>query len=559
MVAALLLAGCGDDGEPPCESGTWTCSEDGYVLSQCVDGKWQDTSCMADQGQLCQDGACVDPWRYDDPTWDKCADDPLATPESLHDKMVHYESLARRVHVRPPLKWMLGVTLVDGADEDTATFEDVEQWHTGENDGLWSSLYITAEAYRYAVTRDSEALTMLETLLEGEQDRMRITGVPGLFTRQLIPPDVPGIACPTDPARYVPDEEKDDNMWVRIGSDGCIQTANPTTGELESTTACGLDDYAGWCWLDNVSQDEYSGHVLALAAVTQLVDDPTVRRMAADLLSQVAHHLIDNDLMLIDWDGRRTEHGSLWPPFILGGYHAAMILGFFTAALQATDDAEIEDFYQTCLLQTGVEESCWPDDYAQAQEPFPELLGNIILYFGVGSCASNWNNFSMYMLYLHTLLLAERDPTIREAAQGALRDMFEPEDEERPLIEQHNALFDFQFGALKLLGPASDGPAADVVRDGICQLRQFPASEHIPTLECPASTCVLDTCVDRFEEPMSVNARQTAQRCPATFLWWGNPYRVDGCTENVRRLHPPADFLLPYWMGRYYGFIDATD
>jgi hypothetical protein len=307
-----------------------------------------------------------------------------------------------------------------------------------------------------------------------------------------------------------------------------------------------------------VSQDEYSGHGLALAAVIMLVDDPTVRAMAADLLSQVAHHLMENDLTLIDWDGRRTEHGSLWPPYILGGYHAAMILGFFNAALAANDDPEILEYYETCLLQTDVEESCWPEDLARAQEPFPDLLGNIILYFGGGSCASNWNNFSMYMLYLHTVLLTEHDPVIREKAQVALTEMFDPEDEERPLIEQHNALFDFQFAALKHLGPASDGQAMDPVRDGICQLRQFPASQHSPDLECPATTCVLDTCVDRFDEPMSIHPRQTAERCPRTFLWWANPYRVDGCTENLRRLRPPADYLLPYWMGRYYGFIDET-
>jgi len=576
LIFSTWLGGCGSS-PAPCEEGAWTCSEDGLVLHLCAGGAWQEISCQADLGQICEQGACVDPWRYGSPTWDRCEDDPLAVPASLHAKMTYYEDIARRVHVHPPLKWMLGVSLAcrsracdpgetppcedcsePAVPEEQATADDVVTWHTGENDGLWSSLYLTSQAYRYAVTRDATSLDMINLLLEGELDRMAITGVEGLFTRQLIPPGVPGIACPTDPARYVPDREKDDNQWVRVGPDGCIQTADPDTLEFVSSDVCGLDAYAGWCWLDNVSQDEYSGHMLALAAVAALVDDPTAQAMAADLLGQVAHHLMDNDLEIYDWDGRRTEHGMLWPPFIMGGYGAAQILGYFAAAVLATDDPEIQTYYDECLLQRSGQGSCWAGDDARAQDPFPDLLGDIILYFGLQGCQSNWNNFAMYMLYLHTLLLTEHDPWIVRKAQDALDAIFRPEDEERPLSEQHNALYDFQFAALKWLGPGSDGPGYEYVRDGICQLRQFPERLSQPDLECPATTCVADDCQDRFGEPLSVNPRQTAERCPHTFLWWGNPYRMEGCTADPRRIYPPASYLLPYWMGRYYGFIDPT-
>ena len=32
----------------------------------------------------------------------------------------------------------------------TATWQDVDRWLSGENDGLWSALYLAAEAFRYA-------------------------------------------------------------------------------------------------------------------------------------------------------------------------------------------------------------------------------------------------------------------------------------------------------------------------------------------------------------------------------------------------------------------------
>src|SRR5262249_24538882 len=151
-----------------------------------------------------------------------------------------------------------------------------------------SGLVLAAFAYRYAVVHDEPARAALATLVAGEKMRMRITGVPGLFTRQLIPPPgvTPGLACPSDPADYVPAPDKRGNRWVRIGSDGCAQVAD-AMGAFASTTHCGLAEFAGWCFLDNVSQDEYIGHVFALRAIARLVDDPAIHADAVAMLRQI--------------------------------------------------------------------------------------------------------------------------------------------------------------------------------------------------------------------------------------------------------------------------------
>jgi len=38
-------------------------------------------------------------------------------------------------------------------------------------------------------------------------------------------------------------------------------------------------------------------------------------------------------------------------------------------------------------------------------------------------------------------------------------------------------------------------------------------------------------------------------------MWWGNPYYPGDCTANPLTVVSPADYLVTYWMGRYYGFI----
>ncbi len=561
--------------EPACQDGQVTCSEDGYELRTCQDGAWQVTHCMRVEMKLCEDGQCVAPWQYGSPVWPTCEGEPLATPESLRDKAKGYEDVAQRLHVHPDLQWMNSVELPckvvdcpDGEDPPCtdcsqpevsvgeATYQDVKRWLSGENDGLWSALYLTSQAFRYAATGDAEALAMLDVLLDGQRVRMEVTGVTGLYTRRFVPPNIPGLDCPQDSAEYIPDVEKDDNQWVRIGDDGCVQTVDPDTMQFVSSTHCGLEAYRGYCWLDNVSIDEYSGHMLAHAAIAALVDDPGIQDKNAALLQKLGRHFVDHDFELHDWDGRMTEHGKVWAGNVVSGFMAAMTWGFMKAVAVGTGEPEFHDYIDECLLlrsETG--EPCI-DETGVATKGYDELIGHSGVYMG---CRSNWNNFSMHMLSLYTLLLLEKDPELREVIQDALeRDIWNNPDTDIPLRIHHNAFWDFIYASSKKLGPRSDGPAHDAVEDALCMLRQFPASQVQRTVTCPPDKCVA-VCEDRFGDPMTDYARPVAERCAATFVWWRSPYEVDECEANPRVIRQPAGYLLPYWMGRYYGFIRDTD
>lgn len=513
--------------------------------------------CMLEHGQFCEAGECVDPWSYGSPQWSRCESDPHATAESLHDKMVYFEDIARRLHIHPQLKWIASVSLPADPppDEQTATWQDVEVWHSGENDGLFSGLYLAAEAFRYGATRDPEALEAINLLLEGEKNRMDITGVDGIFTRQMIPPGVDGIACPADPAEYIPDVEKDDNQWVRVESSGCVATYD---GALWVESGhCGLDDFAGWCWLDNVSKDEYAGHMFALGVLYKLVDDPQVQATVKDLLAKVGNHLVDTRMQFTDWDGRVTEHGRLWAMALddFPGFNAAMALAFIKMSAVATGEVKLDDWYHDCLLQEGGELDCI-QQALETPQPYTEHLVNAGMYVGQGSCTSNWNNHSMHMASLHNLIWYERDPDLRTEYQNSLElDVFNPPDTPRALITHHNAWYDFIYAAHKHLGPESSGPAYAVVEDAVCMLRQFPASKMPVDLTCPPETCVLSNCTNRFGNPIIENAREVHERCIRGFLWWTWPYSPDDCTAQPQKILSPTDYLLAYWMGRYYGFI----
>ncbi|HOI11964.1 MAG TPA: hypothetical protein PK313_15895, partial [Myxococcota bacterium] len=164
----------------PCDTqeGEVVCSPDAYIKYTCTGGAWVAYECMAREGRLCEDGECVDPWRYKTAPFGTCPDDPLATPETLAAKAAHYDDIAPRLHVHPDLKWAMNVTLkkvevaCEGeqvppcyapiASEAEATWQDVDRWHTGENDGLWSGLYLASQAFRYGATKSPEALANIK-------------------------------------------------------------------------------------------------------------------------------------------------------------------------------------------------------------------------------------------------------------------------------------------------------------------------------------------------------------------------------------------------------------
>jgi hypothetical protein len=454
----------------------------------------------------------------------QCKGEPRATAESLAEKARIYDARALALHAHPQMPWVVDVVLKPGVDPETATASDVAQWWSGENDGLFSGLVLAAEAYRYAVTKSPEAHEALATLLRGERMRMEITGVPGLFTRQLIPPGIDGLACPTDPAAYLPSPDKRGNKWVRIGTDGCAQVTD-TNSAFHSTTHCGLAKYAGWCFLDNVSQDEYVGHVFALGAIARIVDDAELKAEATSMLRDIGEHLRANDMVFVDWDGRQTQWGKLYPgaPGDTPGYLAVLGMAFASTA--------------------GVEAApAWESYFTQIDQ-----------WSGPDGCEANWNNLSMITASFHHLIWTEPDADRRATYQQAFDvALAHPTATARGILAQHNAWWQIMWAAQK-----AGAPAYAEVEDAICQLRQFPRSNHVVARD--TSALAPEVCLDRQDNSLAARAFEIADRCAATFAYWGNPYERSRCNAWPELVHQPGGYLLPYWMGRYYGFIQAGE
>ncbi|MFT6399458.1 MAG: hypothetical protein ACJAYU_004224 [Bradymonadia bacterium] len=554
----------------PCVEGV-SCAEDGVTLSTCADGEVTESLNCWDDRLLCRDAACVEPWRAGDPEWGACEGALGATPSTLAEKAVYYDDIAARLHVHPELNWLASVTLGEvelecgegeeapcfaPADPDTATYEDVRTFQSGANDGLWNGLYLTAQAYRYGATGDLAALEMVRSLMIGLEQRFTIAGVPGIFVRALRP-DWDTLACPTDPLSYVPDIEKDDDRWVRIDDAGCAATYDPELEEFVSSDHCGMNEFAGWCFLDNVSQDEYAGHMLALAAVWRFVDDEQIRESVVEMMDQVGTHLVDNDLTFVDWDGRQTEHGILYATSFEDspGFLAAQVLSWVKLAAEVTGRADLHSYYNDCLLQQGEGGKCLPYPLETGENYATSYLPQMVMYVGTDGCQSNFNRLSMAFANMWVLLEFENDRDLRAHYQGVLDTEIMNTSSLRSASLQNNSWFNFMYASVQDLDPDTTPVVQELVEDGICSLRQFP--ERKVQFESQ-----LDGyeryCAARLGEDATEIAIDVVDRCAATFMWWRSPYSINSCSANTANVIGPADYLLAYWMARYYGFIDES-
>src|SRR5712671_4969217 len=120
-------------------------------------------------------------------------------PMTLEEKAGYFDERIEQRHVRHGLVASSHL----GAAGDLSSNQKV----SSDNDGLWTAVYLGAQAYRCAVTRDSDARTRAQRSLRALMRLEEITGVPGLPARSFVstnePVPVGGVWHPTSDGRWL--------------------------------------------------------------------------------------------------------------------------------------------------------------------------------------------------------------------------------------------------------------------------------------------------------------------------------------------------------------------
>ncbi len=186
---------------------------------------------------------------------------------TLHDKAMYYEKQVRERHIRNGFN-----ATVSGMTNGDLTTGSME---TSDNDGLWTSMYLAGEVYRYAVTHSDEALQNMRESLDAMERLYTINPVPGFPSRSF---ERRGYKYHDKPWRRAEDPE--------------------------------------WDWKSTTSSDEAIGHIFAFGTIAELVDVPELKNKAIELIDTLMSHTLKHNFYMVDWDGKPTKWARWNPEYV---------------------------------------------------------------------------------------------------------------------------------------------------------------------------------------------------------------------------------------------------
>lgn len=189
---------------------------------------------------------------------------------TLYEKALYFEDQVRLRHIRNGFNSTLGG--MTKGNLSTGYLSD------SDNDGLWTSMYLGSQAFRYAVTKSEEALQNCIESLDAMERLYTINPVPGFPARSF------------ERSGYI-NVLSDPERWQH--------SADPE-----------------WDWKSTTSSDEAIGHAFVYGVIAELVDVKPVREKAIRLLDEMMQHIVDNDLYLVDYDGKPTTWGRWNPEYV---------------------------------------------------------------------------------------------------------------------------------------------------------------------------------------------------------------------------------------------------
>lgn len=363
-----------------------------------------------------------------------------------------------------------------------------------DNDGLWTQTYIGALAYCYAVTKDKKVLEAARRSMKAMGYLTKITGVKGFTARAVRFEGEPGYG-------------------TVVKRDGAEWHAAPN-GECE--------------WLGETSSDEMTGHFFGFSLYYDFCANKEEKAYIKEILCDIVDHIIENNYRLCDVDGLPTTWAN-WAPDQLNGncmwlwekcINSLEMLTFLDVAYHVSGDEK----YRKEFLRLAVDEH-----YLLNAAQHKKDDGH--------TCHIDDN---LGFLCTATILRIEKDPAIRKYLLMGMKHHWEYEKPE------HCVLFNLIYGAFTDEACDLDG--------AVKTLRDFPLDiSQRPVVNSGRKGLVFDTEQERWGgSPQLKEALEIDERIIRNYD--SNPFRVDD--GNGTSSASPSTYLLPYWLGRYYGLIE---
>lgn len=419
-------------------------------------------------------------------------------PMTLYDKALYYEQQVRTRHIRNGFNATLGH--MENGSLATGFLKDAD------NDGLWTSMYLGAEVFRYTVTKSPEALQNIRESMDAMERLFTINKVKGFPSRS----------------------------FERRGYKVADQEAWRRTDDPE------------WDWKSTTSSDEAIGHMFVYGVMAELLtDQPDLKARAITLMDSLMQHIVAHDLYLVDWNGEPTLWGR-WNPDYVNGFpemigdrkvNSSNLIGMLQTAYHFTGKEMYKDKAFELMTQYGYFKNLMRPmkDIGMAPDEADAWSKRL---------SSGWNHSDdeMYFLGYWGLYRYAFNDTLKAHYKEAILDHWQIE---RPEKE----------GAWNIFTAMTGTPEFDL-NEAVWYLQEYPLDLIEWRVE-NSHRKDIDTLALNFR------GQATAVVLPPDELpirrHNSNRFILDGGGPGREELSAGDIWLLPYWMGRYLQVISAPE
>lgn len=258
-------------------------------------------------------------------------------------------------------------------------------------------------------------------------------------------------------------------------------------------------------WIGNTSRDQYSGVMFGLSVAYEMVDDPAVRAQAKKLATRIVNYLLRQKWNVVMPNGRTSTTFRFRPDQQL-------------SFLQIARRVNPQKFTRT---------------YRSYRSAYTSQVWMPIAYDN-GDTHSSYYKFNLNYINLYNLVrLEESSSTYLATYMSAYQSL------RRTTQSHQNAHFNMIDRGLRGADAARDETTLDLLDLWLSR----PRRDYWVNLTGEDD----ESCSDnRAAEPVPVD-----ERVNTDFVWQRSPFQLcgggDGRVETAG-----IDYLLPYWMARYY-------
>lgn len=417
---------------------------------------------------------------------------------TLEQKALFYEGQVRKLHIRNGFN--ATVRGMDHGNLSTGFMED------SDNDGLWTSMYLGAEIFRYAVTKDSSALQNCRESMEAMERLYSVNPVPGFPARSF------------ERAGHV-NELGDSEFWQQ-------------SAEKE------------WVWKSTTSSDEAIGHIFAFGAMAELVQDPDLKSRAVTMIDTLMSHIVKNDMYMIDYNGKPTLWGK-WNPSYVNSFpvnvgdrklNSSNIIAMLQTAYHFTKKEKYKEKAFELMTKHGY--------FENLMRPM-ELIGKAPedATAHAKHMSDGWNHSDdeMYFLGYWGLYRYALNDTLKARYKETIIDHWKAE---RPEKE----------GAWNIFTALTGTDTFDL-NEAVWYLQEHPL-DMIDWRIRNSHRKDIEKIEPNFRKQTITEVLPASERPIQRHN--GNTFNLDRNSSNGTSAQSAGDiWLLPYWLGRYLGVISA--